>query len=149
MYLWYKKLYMHDQCNFYDLLRDNDIRVTPLRIAVLETLRLAGKALTAPEIIRRVRKRLPIHKVTVYRILEGLIARGILRRISLNENAFRYELACVHNPPHPHFECSTCGEIQCLDPVDLSRIWVEVKGPLGNRADSIEIRVQGVCYRCK
>ena len=29
------------------------------------------------------------------------------------------------------------------------RMWAEIKGPLGNRADRIDVRVEGVCHKCR
>ncbi len=60
-----------------------------------------------------------------------------------------YELACEHHPPHPHFQCHACREIQCLDPAPITRMWTELQGPLGNRADDIDIRVGGLCHKCR
>jgi hypothetical protein len=28
-------------------------------------------------------------------------------------------------------------------------MWTELRGPLGNRADRIDIRVAGVCHKCR
>jgi Fur family ferric uptake transcriptional regulator len=125
------------------------VRQTPVRLAVLETLAGAPGALTAQDLLVKVRGRRRVNKVTVYRILEDFTSRGILRRIHVEDRAFRYELACEHHPPHPHFQCHSCGEVLCLDPVPLERVWREIRDPMGNRADRIEIQVSGQCHRCR
>jgi hypothetical protein len=28
-------------------------------------------------------------------------------------------------------------------------MWAELQGPLGNRADLIDVRVQGLCHKCR
>jgi hypothetical protein len=28
-------------------------------------------------------------------------------------------------------------------------MWTQLQGPLGNRAERIDIRVEGVCHRCR
>jgi Fur family ferric uptake transcriptional regulator len=140
---------MSDRCDFPQLLSQNGVRSTPVRLAVLEILGAADRALRAGEILERLRGRRRVNKVTVYRILEDFTTRGILRRISLDDRAALYELACEHHPPHPHFQCLSCREVQCLDPVPLSRMWAEIQGPLGNRADRIDIRVAGQCHKCR
>ncbi|MBM4293328.1 MAG: transcriptional repressor [Deltaproteobacteria bacterium] len=140
---------MSDRCNFPQLLALNGLRPTPVRLAVLEILGLADRALRAGEILESLRIRRRVNKVTVYRILDDFTARGILRRINLDDRAAHYELACEHHPPHPHFQCLSCREVQCLDPVPLSRMWAEIQGPLGNRADRIDIRVAGHCHKCR
>jgi Fur family ferric uptake transcriptional regulator len=140
---------MNDLCDFPRLLARHGVRLTRLRLAVLEILGAAPRALRAPEILETLRLSRSVNKVTVYRILEDCTSRGILRRLAVDERGALYELACEHNPPHPHFQCRTCREVQCLEPVPLERMWSEIQGPLGNRVDHIDIRVAGVCRKCR
>jgi Fur family ferric uptake transcriptional regulator len=125
------------------------VRQTAVRLAVLETLGQAPRALRASEILELVRKRRRVNKVTVYRILEDFTQRGLLRRLALEGRVCHYELACEHHPPHPHFQCHACREVQCLEPVPLERMWTGLLGPVGNRADHIDIRVAGLCHKCR
>lgn len=140
---------MSDACDFPRLLAHHQVRLTPLRLAVLEVLGSANQAFPAREILQRIQGRRRVNKVTVYRILEDFSRRGLVRKIPAEGKATLYELACEHHPPHPHFQCHACGEVQCLEPVSLERVWDEIKGPLGHRADRLEIRVAGVCRRCR
>jgi Fur family ferric uptake transcriptional regulator len=138
-----------DACDFPQLLSRLGLRPTPARLAVLEILGAASRALRPREILTALRTRRQVNKVTVYRILEEFIRRGLLRRLALEGRGSHFELACEHHPPHPHFQCRTCREVQCLEPVPLMRMWTELQGPVGNRADHIDIRVAGVCHKCR
>jgi Fur family ferric uptake transcriptional regulator len=140
---------MRDRCNFHEVLVRRRLRPTPLRLQVLEILGSEDRAWQAREILDAVRSRRPVHKVTIYRILDDLVRLGLVRRLPSEGAAAHYELACEHHPPHPHFQCQACGEVQCLEPVALEQVWQELKGPLGNRADRLEIRVAGLCYKCR
>ena len=140
---------MSDRCDFRQWLRRLELRPTPVRLAVLETLGAAPRALRAQEILEAIRAQRRVNKVTVYRILEDFTRRGIIRRLALEGRVSHYELACEHRPPHPHFQCHTCREIQCLEPAPLAGLWAELQGPLGNRADHIDVRVQGLCHKCR
>jgi Fur family ferric uptake transcriptional regulator len=140
---------MSDACDFEMFLAHHKVRPTPLRLAVLEVLGSANHAFRAGDIVQQIRAQRPVNKVTVYRILEDFWRRGLIRRIPVEGKAALYELACDHHPPHPHFQCHSCGEVECLEPVPLERVWDEIKGPLGHRADRLEIRVAGVCRRCR
>jgi Fur family ferric uptake transcriptional regulator len=140
---------MGDRCDFRQWLLRLELRPTPARLAVLETLGAAPRALRAQEILEAIRAQRRVNKVTVYRILEDFTRRGIIRRLALEGRVSHYELACEHRPPHPHFQCRTCREIQCLEPAPLTRMWAELQGPLGNRADHIDVRVQGLCHKCR
>lgn len=138
-----------DQCNFPQVLAGHGLRPTPLRLAVLEILGSAAQALLPKEILALIRARRRVNKVSIYRILEDFTRLGLVRRLSLEERASHYELACEHHPAHPHFQCHHCGEVQCLHPVPLEQMWAELQGPLGNRAERIDIRVEGVCHKCR
>ncbi len=140
---------MSDRCDFRQWLAHQGMKRTYVRLAVLEVLGTAARALRAQDILAAVRSRRRVNKVTVYRILEDFSRRGMVRRLSLDGRVSHYELACEHHPPHPHFQCLTCREVQCLDPVPLTRMWTELQGPLGNRADHIDIRVAGLCHKCR
>ena len=140
---------MSDGCDFRQWLAGQGLKLTALRLAVLETLGAAPQALRAKEILMAIRAHRRVNKVTVYRILEDFTQRGMVRRLTLEGRVSHYELACEHHPPHPHFQCHDCREIQCLDPAPLARIWTELQGPVGNRADSIDVRVEGLCHKCR
>jgi Fur family transcriptional regulator, ferric uptake regulator len=140
---------MGDQCNFPGWLALEGLRATPVRLAVLEILGEAPRALRAQEILEAIRTRRRVNKVTVYRILEDFHRRGMVRKLSLEGRVSHFELACEHHPPHPHFQCQACREVQCLEPVALSRMWNELQGPVGNRADHIDIKVAGLCHKCR
>ena len=140
---------MSDRCDFPQLLARHQLRPTALRLAVLEVLGSAPRAWQSREILEAVRARRRVNKVTIYRILEDFARLGLIRKIPLEGKSGHYELACEHHPPHPHFQCHSCGGVQCLEPVSLEGVWRELKGPLGNRADRLEIRVAGICQECR
>jgi len=140
---------MNTHCNFPEVLVRHNIRPTTLRLQVLEILGSADRAWQAREILDAVRARRSVNKVSIYRILDDLVKLGLVRKLPTEGAAAHYELACEHYPPHPHFQCQACGVVQCLEPVPLERVWQEIKGPLGNRADRLEIRVAGLCHKCR
>lgn len=129
-------------------LRELGLRPTGLRLALLEALAAAGRAVTAGELLDQIRRTRRVNKVTVYRLLEEFTARGLVRRVSAQGKAAHFELAWGQ-PPHPHFQCENCGAVQCLEPVPLEELWLRLKGPMGHRADRLEIRVAGVCRHCR
>jgi Fur family ferric uptake transcriptional regulator len=140
---------MHEQCNFPQWLARQGLRATPVRLAVLEILGSALRALRAQEILEGIRVRRRVNKVTIYRILEDFTHRGMVRKLALEGRVSHFELACEHHPPHPHFQCQACHEVQCLEPVSLQKMWSELRGPVGNRADQIDIKIEGLCHKCR
>ena len=88
---------MSDRCDFTQWLTQQGLRVTPVRLAMLEILADAPRALRAQEIIEAIRTRRRVNKVTVYRILDDFSRRGIVRRLFVDARMCHYELACEHH----------------------------------------------------
>jgi len=87
------------------------------------------------------------NKTTVYRVLDRLEDDGVLHSF-LGKNGIKWYAKCngctgsQHLDVHPHFQCLTCGKVDCLD--------VEIKIPvLPNREiKSSQILIQGNCETC-
>ncbi len=135
--------------NIITLLQQHHMRPTSARLAVFQVIADADGVLRSAEVYQQVLRRRRINRVTVYRILEEFTQRGIIRRLSLEGRSRFYELAAGCIPVHPHFQCQICGVVQCLEPMNMERIWEELKGPMGNMAERIEIRVNGICHKCR
>jgi len=140
---------MCQQCDYTELLRHYRLGPTPRRIAVLRTIGNAPRPMAAPEILERLRGRTPMNKVTLYRILDLLVDRGMISRLSGGDRSFRYGMgSTVHHPEHPHLLSHECGELECLAPDLLPRIkkksFIKGKGLI----QSLDIRYQGICEKC-
>jgi Fur family ferric uptake transcriptional regulator len=49
-----------------------------------------------------------------------------------------------HHHDHVHFKCTTCGETQCLDNVEIPSI----KLPKGYKGKEGNLLIQGTCPKC-
>lgn len=63
-------------------------------------------------------------RATIYRNLIELTEAAILARVDLGDHVWRFELrahdpAGRHAESHPHFVCTSCGEVSCLDDVTV------------------------------
>ena len=128
------------------LIREAGARVTQPRISVLTTLLDAPRALTHHEVERRVRRSLPIDRVTVYRVLELLVANQLAHRIAGDDRVWRFNaVADEHADEHVHFKCNSCGKVTCLDELAAKPV---VKLPAGFRTQRVELTVKGFCAGC-
>lgn len=64
-------------------------------------------------------------RATIYRNLTELTEASILSRVELGDHVWRFELrakdaAGRHEESHPHFVCTSCGEVSCLDDVTVA-----------------------------
>ncbi len=119
-------------------------RATAARVDVLATLTARGAALTHRELERALGARAP-DRVTLYRVLEWLVAKGLAHRIAGAGGAARFSAAELGHDAHAHFQCRACGALVCLERMRTVRA---PRLPAGFRAEGVELTVKGVCGRC-
>ena len=126
------------------------IELTPHRKSVLTILTQSVRALSPKMILKEVSKKQSMDKVTLYRILDLFVERGILRRVSAVHGTAHYELSCEeHHPVHPHFVCRDCGMMECLDELDFTSVKNSLKKTRTIEAEDIDLKLEGLCVRCK
>ena len=129
-----------------NLIRKAGSRVTQPRISVLMALLDAPTALTHNQIEQRVRRSLPVDRVTVYRVLEWLVANQLAHRIAGDDRVWRFNaVADEHADEHAHFRCNSCGTVTCLDELAYRPV---VKLPAGFHSQQVELTVKGLCAAC-
>ena len=129
-----------------DCIRTAGERVTAPRCAVLAVLLGADAALTHHEVEAAIVDGARVDRVTVYRVLDWLVARGFAHRIPGDDRAWRFlasrESAAQH---HAHFTCSSCGRTVCLEEVAVP---ASVRLPNGFLTQGVEVMVKGICAAC-
>jgi len=126
------------------------IEPTPLRLLAAHVLLCEGRALSAADILARVRSQHAANKVTLYRILDLFVERGLANRHSSGDRALRYCLGTrASSRPHCHAYCIRCGRMECL-PAAADMLDVAALGPaLAMDVTAVEVRIDGVCAACR
>lgn len=83
-----------------------------------------------------------ISHATVYNNLHTLAKNGKIIRISEPGSPDRYD----NTSRHDHLICTVCGKISDIYSDDLTS---EIEKNLGQRIDSYDLRVRGVCPDCR
>jgi Fur family ferric uptake transcriptional regulator len=125
------------------------LRVTPARLAVLEALR--GRAAPASHAdLAAALGETVLDRATVYRNLVELVKAGLARRRDLGDHVWRFEAAGARpgGKEHPHFLCTACGSLACLDTLRVS-LRKGARVPRALRDDAVEILVKGLCDDCQ
>jgi Fur family ferric uptake transcriptional regulator len=138
-----------------DRLRELGARVTQPRVAILACLIGSDDPLTHQAVIDRLPGGVDaIDRVTVYRVLDWLVERGVAQKRAGNDRIFRFSLveheaarAQVHRQ-HSHFHCSRCDRTFCLDPASTPAPAVTPAVPSGFAIEHVELTVNGVCAEC-
>lgn len=118
-----------------DRIRSAGLRCTAARLAVLGHLLSAKRPATHAEVAEALADK-GFDRATIYRNLTELTDAGIATRVELGDHVWRFEVrredaAGHHEESHPHFLCTTCGEVSCLDDVTVA---ITPKLPMGTQA---------------
>ncbi len=130
-------------------IREAGLRATPARIAILQLLSNSTSPQTHSVVAEKLSP-LGIDSATVFRNLNSMTRVGLLRRAELGDHVWRFEVVrdrhTGHDSAHPHFLCVDCGEVTCLDDVQLTASSQRVTERVG---EVTEILVRGHCNQCR
>ncbi len=124
--------------------RERKVRCTPQRFTILDYLNRNAKHPTAEEIYKAINRTDPRASLaTVYKSLHAMASAGLIREVTVDGNAVRFE---SNMAKHHHFVCERCGNIEDLE-------WYAVpkppSGSLGKRVlREYELVFRGLCTKC-
>ncbi|MHC4573275.1 MAG: Fur family transcriptional regulator [Planctomycetota bacterium] len=129
-----------------ELLKSVNLRRTRPRVSILAALLGGRRPQTADEISAKLAPPAP-NRVTIYRVLESLLAAGLVHKAFLDERTWHFELAhnCTERQCHPHFTCTDCGDTHCLTDVSLPMAESPHKGFIIDRQ---RVQLEGLCPKC-
>lgn len=134
---------MKKSIDFPTLLRNHELKVTPLRIKMLEAL----SASTAPLSVESLQKKLrgKGNMVTLYRALASFEEVGLVHGLTL-KNAVHYQLALEHQH---HIICNECGTVEtipfCIEKIERGALKKSKK--FKSIADH-SLEFFGTCRKC-
>lgn len=131
------------------LIRKSGQRLTASRSAVLSLLLAADHAMTHQEITDALTGEMPVDRVTIYRVLEWLLAQGLAHRIAHDDRIWRFSAAGHPNGSadhrHAHFSCTQCGQTFCLEEIPAA---LGTPLPDGYESQEVELSIRGICQHC-
>ncbi len=134
---------MNIHSQFKEICRENRWRCTSQRLAIYDFVRDNLSHPGVDEVLGEVRKSLPaVTRESVYRILNEFAQAGVIQRLDHIASA-RYD---SQTGPHGHFICEGCGEIADFA---FPAGTVLPGAPEGGRIHHIELRISGVCGKCR
>lgn len=128
------------------LLKKASLRQTAPRQAVLQALICADNPITQERITDFLSDEAP-NKVTIYRVLECLIEKGIVHNAFTKDRTAFFELAhnCGKVQCHPHFTCNNCQRTICMTNVTMPIAEIAEKGfSLLHQ----KVELEGICPQC-
>ena len=121
-------------------------RLTHYRKTVLEVLRATHVHPTAAEVFRTVRRRRPgVAYATIYNALNWLEQSGLISRITMADQAARYDANITR---HDHLVCNRCGALRDITLKLPPSIWERAGRRNGFRVERYHTELFGLCGRC-
>lgn len=129
------------------LLRNNELRVTRQRLAVLSVLRHSDQHITAADVYDRARREAPeLNASTVYRTLTQLRDLGLVSQTDLGGGERTYNWRSER--PHHHLVCTSCGKMSELPHDFLADFSSRLRSEFGFETDPDHWAVYGRCRSC-
>ena len=145
--LYYKRMKGEKIPPIGELLREAGLKATPGRVALLQFLQSEKKPLTVKEIARGVEAKLD--QVTVYRALEALAEKGVLRKVDMRHPHAHYEMV-IGRAHHHHLICTKCERVEDVahcETGDLEyRVLRSAKEFVSIESHALEF--YGLCKKC-
>lgn len=139
---------MCQRCNYAMQIKARGLEPTPKRVRILEVIGNNPSPIRAQDIYTAVRRTAEINRVTVYRILDLLVDKGLAVRLG-GGRSLSYGIAPNENhPAHPHFHCRNCGMLQCLQPGSLKVDVEDYRRSFAGEIREVEVLVEGICSAC-
>ncbi len=136
-------------CDYENILGAAGLDATANRMHILEAIGNNNYPLTAMEIFNILDRTQSINRVTVYRILDLLVEKKVLEKLSVGSRAAYYGLAPNENhAPHPHFYCTECGQMDCLHSESINIDTDRLRKTFAGEINRVEVRVDGICKKC-
>ena len=131
------------------LLRENGLRATAARIAVMRRLATVGGPQSHADVVDALRDD-GFDQSTLFRCLNEMADAGVVARLDLGDQIRRFELTDAKNEgaaEHAHFMCIDCGQLSCL-----SGFTFQLTPDRGARRKELgeitEVLLRGHCGQC-
>lgn len=134
------------------IFKENEMKKTIARTSILDILKRAKKPIDVGEIIGRLESiKIKIDRVTVFRNINLLVKKGLVKKVEFNEGKYRYELSSL--PHHHHLVCTKCGNVSDIESISLHSE-IEKMSKTVNKAFDFKIEEHkveffGKCKTCK
>ncbi|OIQ51392.1 Ferric uptake regulation protein [Pseudodesulfovibrio hydrargyri] len=134
---------------FAEYLANENLKMTPQRRVILDTLLRKNDHLSSEELYALVKKRdASIGQATVYRTLKLLSDAGLVEPLDFADGVTRYE-PCYGKDHHDHLICEQCGKnIEIMDEV-IERRQEQLAKEHGFTLIRHKMYLYGLCPDCR
>lgn len=129
-------------------LKENNLKVTPQRLAIYSFLKNTNKHPSAETIYNELRENYPTMSLaTVYKTVASLKEAKLIQELNVGEDSFRYD---AETKFHSHIICVECNEVFDFNsPNLLNNIKEEITEQMDFALLYEQVYFYGVCKDCK
>ena len=129
------------------LLKEQNIRLTPQRLEIINILSKKDKHWTVDEIYQLLNEKMPsVSITTVYNNVHLFVELELVKEIQFGEGLSKYEWK---KGDHYHIVCSICGEIVDIWYPTLREVEVFAKSISKFHISSHNLQFYGICDQCQ
>jgi Fur family transcriptional regulator, ferric uptake regulator len=135
---------------FKALLKENSLKFTVQREAILETLYNSNKHLTPESLHQLIKEKFPDLNTgiaTIYRTLALLEDSNMVTSLSFGASGKKYELAAKKH--HDHIICIKCKDIKEFVDEEIEKRQHAIADDLGFSMSDHSMQIYGICKNCK
>ncbi len=130
------------------IIRKMNLKVTPQRILILQTLHEGRVHITAQELYEKVQKiNSDVGFATVYRFLKGMAESRVVTELRMGSMPTRYELTPKKH--HDHMTCTACGKIVEFQNKNIEDHQEKVAKQYGFKLTHHVLELYGICTSCQ
>ena len=133
---------------FRDVLRQEGLKYTPQRVAVLEEIVKDNGHRECEDIYLALRqKNNQVSRATIYRTMDILVKNGYVRKMEIGDGRARYE-SKVGSSHHDHLICTSCGNILEFVDHDIEDIQEKIAKHYHFKLQRHIHQLFGLCKKC-
>lgn len=123
--------------------------MTGPRRAVVLALAASTELQTSEQVVQSVASiDADVHRASVYRALEALVATELVVHVHLGHGATAYHLADPAGGGHLHVQCTTCGAVADVAGTMLDGVARRLRRQHGFELDAAHVALSGTCAQC-
>lgn len=141
---------MHERNVYRGLLEQKGLRITDVRVKVLEILDNAESPMTVDDIYTSLRNgTFSVNLSTVYRTMDALLKSGLIARTTLmDSNKTLYEYKRVEHKHH--LVCISCNRMISIEDCPINDEYArEMCSRQGFELTGHKLEIYGLCPKCK